>query len=93
MALTIRQVEDVCLANDGWKQCRYLDEVESGDQWVLICKKLTPDADIIDEEVDDWLNEVASNGQDPRSLGKPLSINCDGYIKLLSKPQGYDVKD
>lgn len=92
MALTTKQLNDVCLLNCGHKQCRYLDEIESDREMVYVCKKLTSDAEIIDEEVEEFVLDSQKNGQDPKAQGLPLQINCGGYLMLKAKKQGYDVK-
>lgn len=93
MALTPKQCKDVCMLGGQHLQCRYLDE-DYNDQRiaVYVCKKLSPDKAIIDGEVDDYLDENKKSGQDPTKQGVPLGDNCPGYIKLLTKPQGYDAK-
>lgn len=91
MALTEKQVKDVCFINGGSHQCRYLDEdVDDKGELVQICKKLSPDRKVIDDEVVDFLNECVKNGQNPGAQGVPLADNCTGYIVLKTKPQGYD---
>ena len=92
MALTKKQLSDVCLLNGGYKQCRYLDEVEDSGKMVYVCKKLTPDADVIDEEVEEFVIDAQKTGQDPKAQNLPLQINCSGYLCLKAKKQGYDVK-
>lgn len=92
MALTQKQVQDVCLLYQGHTQCRYLDE-DTDDQGnvVAVCRKLTLDKSIIDEEVDRFLDESKKNNQDPRKQGVALGDNCVGYLKLTNKKQGYDI--
>ena len=92
MALTQKQLKDVCMMWGGHQQCRYLDE-DQDDQGniVHICKKLSPFKTIIDDEVDMFYKDMAKNGQDPKSQGLPIADNCKGYVVLKSKPQGYDV--
>jgi type II secretory pathway component PulC len=92
MALTKKQLEDVCLINEGYKQCRYLDEEDDNGKIVQVCKKLTPDAVIIDEEIDEFMIDMQKNKQDPSTQNLPIQVNCNGYLKLKSKKQGYDVK-
>jgi len=92
MALTKKQLKDVCLLWSGHLQCRYLDEDQDDQgQIVHVCKKLTNYKKIIDEEVNDFLTDVRKNGQDPAAQGLPIADNCQGYVVLKSKPQGYDV--
>jgi hypothetical protein len=93
MALTKRQLEDVCMFGKGYLQCRYLeDEAEYGGKTVCVCKKLTPDAEIIDEEVDEFVVDAQKSGQDLKDLNHPIQINCSGYLMLKAIRQGYDVK-
>ena len=93
MALSQKQLKDVCVLNGGALQCRYLDE-EMDDQGnvVHVCKKLSPDKKIVDEELLDFYDDMKKSGQDPTKQGVPLGDNCQGYIVLKTKQQGYDVK-
>jgi len=92
MALTPLQLADVCFLNGGAQQCRYLDE-DVNDAGVLIhvCKKLSPDRKIIDEEVAEELATMAAANQDPKTTGHELGDNCQGYVVLKTKAQGYDL--
>lgn len=92
MALTKKQVSDVCCEKKGSLQCRYLDEEYDSKGLVKICRKLSPDAKIIDAECSDYINNAIKSGRDPAVDKLPLGNNCQGYIVLLTKPQGYDVK-
>lgn len=93
MALTQKQLKDVCFLGGAVQQCRYLDEdLDSKGNIVYVCKKKSPEAKVIDDELTIWLNEVKANGQDPLKQGAPLGDNCKGYIKLTEKQQGYDIK-
>jgi hypothetical protein len=93
MALTTKQLKDVCLLWSGTTQCRYLDEDDDGKGNVVsICKKLSPLKTTIDEEVDLFLVDMKKNSQDPTKQGVPLGDNCQGYVVFKSKAQGYDVK-
>jgi len=93
MALSRKQLKDVCLLWGGHQQCMYLDE-DADDQGQVcnVCKKLSVYKKIIDEEVHEFLVEMKKNGQDPLAQGVPLGDNCQGYIVLKSREQGYDVK-
>lgn len=94
MALTQKQVKDVCFVNGGHAACRYLDsEIDDNGNRIYVCKKLSPDKKIINEELVDFLNEMRKSGQDPTKQGVPLADNCQGYVVLKTKPQGYDAKD
>lgn len=92
MALTKKQLNDVCYVSGGHLQCCYLDEdVDDQGRIVHICKKLSPDRAIIDAEMTDFLNEQKKIGSDPTKQNVPLGDNCQGYVVLKVKPQGYDV--
>lgn len=92
MALTKRHVADVCCLNGGHRQCRYLDEdTDDNGAVVHLCKKLSPDRKIIDEELADFYKEAKKGGLDPTLQGAPLGDGCGGYIVLKTKLQGYDV--
>lgn len=92
MALTQKQVQDVCFHGGGNQQCRYLDQdITDAGSFVFVCKKKSPEAKIIDDELQDWLVDIKKNGQDPDKQGVSLGDNCQGYIKLITKKQGYDV--
>lgn len=74
----------------GEQQCRYLDGQGYLGKTVYICRKLSPFKTMIDEEVDEYKNKTFKSS--PSHGGVPLGDNCSGYLVLLSKPQGYDVK-
>ena len=94
MALTQNQLQHVCMINNGSQQCRYVDEdMDDDGNIIYVCKKLSPpDRQIIDNEVDDFMNGLKATNQDPYKQGVPLGDNCKGYIKLVTKPQGYDLE-
>lgn len=93
MALTEKQLQDVCYILGGPNQCRYLDEdMDDQGNIVYVCKKQCPDKKIIDDEFVDFLKDMKKNGQDPAKQGVPLGDNCGGYLKLTHKKQGYDIK-
>ncbi len=84
------QVARVCMANQGSDQCRYLDD-EGGK---FFCKKLSPDAQIIEQEVQTFLKNAQANKVDPYAQNVPLGDGngCKGYLYLgSSKLQGIDV--
>lgn len=91
MALSNKQLKDVCLLWGNAKQCIYLDEDNDDGNRVNVCKKLSVFKSIIDGEVMEFLNEMKKSGQDPAFQGVPLGNNCRGYIVLKVKEQGYDV--
>lgn len=88
MPLTLKQLNDVCLMNQGSDQCRYLAE---DDQGKFYCIKLTSKKAAIDKEVDEFKKKQKSMGVDPVGLGHPLGDNCKGYTFFRHKTQGYDV--
>jgi len=91
MALSLKQVQDVCFLNGGSDQCRYLDEDFDDNGLVInVCKKLSPYRTIIDEEFDEFMESMQKSGQKPEDQGKAIGDNCSGYIVLKSKIQGYD---
>lgn len=93
MALSSKQVKDVCCLSCGHLQCKYLDEeVDANYKVVYLCRKKSPDKKIIDDEVSVYLADCKWNGDDPDSQGVPLGDNCPGYVVLKTKLQGYDVK-
>ena len=95
MSLSSKHTKDVCCELGRSNQCRYLDE-DFDDAKKLIDKyneKLTPDKKIIDIEVVDFLNNCKKNGQDPYLMNVALGDNCQGYLNLKTKKQGYDIKN
>jgi hypothetical protein len=91
MALSQKQITDVCCFNTGSRECRYLDDdIEKG-QTIFVCKKLSPDKNMIDEGVTEFLEECKEDGKDPLTQGYGLADNCSGYVVLKTKMQGYDV--
>ncbi len=91
MALTLKQVQDVCMLGGGSAQCRYLAEDETSTGKFYCLKLVSTQKPEIDAEVDDFIKKHKDRGVDPYSMGMPLSNNCSGYLLLKSKMQGYDV--
>lgn len=89
MALTVLQVKNVCLVNQGSSACRYLAQ-DDYDISKYYCLKKASEKKDIDKEVSEYISECKNVGKDPDDDGYPLGDNCDGYITLLTKPQGYD---
>lgn len=89
MALSQKQIEDVCLVYGGHKSCRYLIyDQESGK---YLCSKLvTKLKEDVDTRIDEYLAKLKKNGQDPALMGRAIGDNCSGYIFLKYKKQGYD---
>lgn len=83
MALTPLHVHDVCCGS--WASggvCKYLDQVRRSDgKAVSVCTKLNSGAfaDLEKKRKQRWGN--LANGD-----------NCQGYLYLQYKDQGYDVK-
>lgn len=96
MALTERQIKDVCDIYGGSNRCRYMDEEliedSNGDlNIVYVCRRKSPDKQAIDQQLIAQIADCKSNGVDPHDAGIPMGDNCDGYVVLKTKPQGYDV--
>lgn len=92
MALSEKHVNDICYVDGGSLRCRYLDEdLDDNGRSICLCKKLSPDRKIIDIEISEFISDTKKSGQDPYNIGFPLGDNCQGYIVLKNKLQGYDV--
>lgn len=91
MALTLKQIKDICLLGSGSSQCRYLAEDETAGGQFYCLKLIARQKPEIDSEVDDFIKKHKDRGVDPYSMGLPLSNNCSGYRLLKVKMQGYDL--
>ncbi len=88
--LTLPQVRDVCLSNQGADQCRYLSYDDA--TGVQIClKKISAKKLIIDTQVIKFVQKALTQGQNPKHMGRALGDNCKGYTPLKIVKQGYDV--
>jgi len=88
--LSLKQIQDVCLYKDNtYRKCRYLcnDELDSS-KW--FCLKLSGKGRQIDDEIDQYLDEMAKRNKDPKKDNLPLGDNCGGYPVLRHIEQGYD---
>lgn len=92
MALTNKHVQDICLQYGGHKQCRYLIYDQTSGKH-MCCKLVKALKDDVDKRIDEFLKKAKQNGQDPAMMGRGIGDNCQGYIFLKYKKQGYDVKD
>jgi len=97
MALTEKQIKDVCDIYGGGNKCRYMEEdiIEDDDgnmSIVYICRKKSPDKIDIDHDTIAQIMDAKANGIDPHDAEIAMGDNCDGYVVLKTKPQGYDVK-
>lgn len=92
--LSIKQQNDICLANKGVDECRYLNRSwnTSINKYVCTCQKKSINKQIIDDEVKEFEDECRKKNIDPRSQHHPLGNNCSGYLPLANINQGYDVK-
>ena len=87
MALTPLHVRDVCYG-PGWtaksnQMCKYLDSTQRSDgKYVSICTKLNPGA---------YKALCARRGTVGNNPWEPKGDNCQGYLLLQYKNQGYDV--
>lgn len=88
--LSKNQVEKVCLAYSGHKACRYLlYDRQTGEH--LCVKKVEVFKEDIDKRVDKHIERAKTNNQNLITLGRGIGDNCDGYLYLKNKQQGYDV--
>lgn len=92
MPLSLKQIQDVCLiySNDS-RKCKYLAQDDSNPS-VWYCLKKSSKKSEIDDETNDYINDLKKKGQDPKKQGTPLGDNCDGYPILRYIKQGYDQK-
>lgn len=92
MALSLKQLQDVCLlyANDS-RKCKYLGQDDS-DASLYYCLKKSAKKAEIDDEVNDLLNDLKKKGVNPTTQGIPLGDNCSGYPILRYIKQGVDQK-
>lgn len=91
MALTLKQVQDICLIGTGSTQCRFLAEDEKVDGQFYCLKLVSQQRPEIDQEVAEFIKKHKDRGVDPYSMGLPLADNCGGYRFLKAKMQGYDL--
>lgn len=91
MALTTKQLKDVCMLGGGYKQCRYLAQDEL-DYSKYYCLKKTSQAKQIDEDLDDELSRLRAKKVSYKTQNFPVGDNCCGYLVLKVIDQGYDVK-
>jgi hypothetical protein len=89
MPLTQKQIKDVCLVNQGYRQCRFLAPDTTWGHYN--CLKKTSQKKVIDEEVQDVLVSLKQQGRDYRKSQLPIGDNCQGYPLLKTIDQGYDV--
>lgn len=88
--LSLKQLNDVCLVNDGTSaKCRYLVQDDS-DYTKYYCAKKSAKAYEIDVELNDFVREAQQKGKDPYKENIPMGDNCSGYIVLRYLEQGYD---
>lgn len=97
MALTEKQIKDVCDIYGGNNRCRYMEEdiVEDDDgnmSVIYVCRKKSPDKSNIDQTVVAQIIDCKNQGINPHDSGIAMGDNCDGYVVLKTQPQGYDVK-
>lgn len=89
--LSSNQLHKVCLLNQGSEECRFLGR-DDNDPSKCMCFKLHHYADHIDALVENYIDDMEMNGQDPYLIGRPIGDNCKGYLPLSVLPQGYDIK-
>lgn len=92
--LSLNHIHKFCfgdISNPSTK-CRYLER-DDFDNSKHYCLKLVPLKKVlIDREVADFSQKMRRNGAAQGVEMAPLGDNCNGYIKLRSVPQGFDVK-
>lgn len=91
MALSQKQVQDICLNYAGAKTCRFLVYDQTSGKH-LCCKLVQKLREEVDERIDQYLDKMKQNGQDPALMGRAIGDNCQGYLYLKHKKQGFDVK-
>ena len=88
--LSKKQVQDICLFQQGnYKTCRYC-AVDELDPSKFYCLKQSSKKAITDAEVKEFLKKMKKSNQDPTNQGLPLGDNCQGYPILKYIEQGYD---
>ncbi len=94
MALTKKQIQDVCLVHQGYNACRYLSYDPGAN--VFLCSKLNPRLKTIKDDA------VKFNEREAKRINIPVidyfdlhgighEDNCSGYLYMKHIPQGYDV--
>jgi hypothetical protein len=90
MTLSQKHLKEVCMLNCGSKTCRYLynDDLDSS-KWY--CNKLRPiEKAKIDISIEQFMFNCKKRKINPKSSGRSLSDNCDGFLVLKNIKQGYD---
>lgn len=88
--LSLKQINNVCLVNQGSQQCRYLEH-DQKDYKKCYCKKQSADKVLLDEITEEHIQECKKNKTNPTAAGDPLGDNCQGFPFLMDVLQGYDV--
>lgn len=88
--LSLKQLEDYCLYDMDHKRCRYLEVDEFDSSKYYCCKKNIRKKDRIDHDIEKFRIKCAKNNLDITQQGVPLGDNCDGFVKLRHKEQGFD---
>jgi hypothetical protein len=88
--LSLPQVRDVCLSNNGAQQCRYLS-FDSSSGADLCIKKVSAKKAVIDSQVKKFIEKAVSQGQEPKDMGRAIGDNCKGYPSFKAILQGYDI--
>jgi len=94
MALSEKQVKNMCLGGTGFTQCRYMVNDKKDYKKCYCVKLLAARKKKIDVEVDAHLKTCKKNGTDPKMMWSPCGTGgaCAGYAYLPTVHQGYDVK-
>lgn len=90
MMLTLKQVTHVCMGDSSpGSGCRYLERDDLDSSKFYCLKMVDMKREAIDKEVENFL---ARNKSQPIQNEAMLGDNCQGYLKLKSIWQGYDVR-
>jgi hypothetical protein len=95
MALTLKQVNDVCLVHQGYDSCRYLTFDPANN--IYLCAKLHPKLKTIKDDAVTYNEREAVRAgisvQDYFNIyGIGHGNNCTGYRYLTQIQQGYDIQ-
>lgn len=90
--LTLNQVRHVCTGDSSpGSGCRYLERDDLDSSRFYCLKMVEAKREAIDAEVEEYLSRLKNPSKTKHAEGVMLGDNCQGYIKLKSVWQGYDV--
>lgn len=91
MALSLKQLKDVCLLHSGSNQCRYLRSDDNEIDIYNCLKKRPTEKKKIDQKVNEFLLDCQKKRIDPYKQSLPIGDHCTGYVVLRHVQQGYDI--